>query len=495
MLVSDWVHVREIVVIPGVNRPPDIRGIGPDRLPLRDGADISAATPISAFQGRNHGDRTHLLDYQARRDRAQSDGRDQRADREGRTSDRRPEAHSHDPRAGRDLLCRSQGASVFRRVGGFHDFRPGCRAGSRRRKRRPQAPRRHGRNRSFQGRGWNDPQAARQIDRRKLGAWFRCPRDGGHRNRPVFLGQRNRRLIWTAAARREDCVVNWVLHILDPATIGALTAEFQSEMQQPAFWVAVGKIVWINVLLSGDNALVIALACRGLAPRQRFWGMILGAGVAVILRIIFTGIVATLMELPYLKLVGGLALVVIAAKLLVPEEEDEDGVESASHLWAAVQIVVVADIVMSLDNVIAVAAAANGSVPLLILGLVISIPLIVAGAALIMALLNRLPILVWAGAALLGWIAGDVIATDPAIHPMLQALFAGPIGVKLDGLLAMFGTAPRFANGGNGGELVCAVLGVIVVLVVGSIWRKRKLRQVEHTAASAGEAAQPIDRL
>jgi YjbE family integral membrane protein len=289
--------------------------------------------------------------------------------------------------------------------------------------------------------------------------------------------------------------VNWVLHILDPTTIGALVAEFQSEMQQPAFWVAVGKIVWINVLLSGDNALVIALACRGLEPRQRLWGMILGAGVAVILRIIFTGIVATLMELAYLKLVGGLALIVIAAKLLVPEKEDEEGIQSASHLWAAIQIVVVADIVMSLDNVIAVAAAANGSVPLLILGLAISIPLIVAGAALIMALLNRLPILVWAGAALLGWIAGDVIATDPAIHPKLQALFAGPIGVKLDALMASFGAAPHFANGGNGGEVVCAALGVIIVLVAGSIWRMRRLRDAKHGAPSAGEAAQPIDRL
>src|SRR5207237_4756187 len=199
-------------------------------------------------------------------------------------------------------------------------------------------------------------------------------------------------------------------------------------MQQPAFWLAVGKIIWINVLLSGDNALVIALACRGLQPQQRRWGMILGAGAAVLLRIIFTGIVASLMELPYLKLVGGLALIVIAAKLLVPEHEDEDGVESASHLWQAVQIVVVADIVMSLDNVIAVAAAANGSVPLLVLGLAISVPLIVAGAALIMALLNRLPVLVWAGAALLGWIAGDVIATDPAVQPALQRFFEGPLG-------------------------------------------------------------------
>jgi predicted tellurium resistance membrane protein TerC len=154
-------------------------------------------------------------------------------------------------------------------------------------------------------------------------------------------------------------------------------------------------------------------------------------------------------------------------------------------LWAAVQIVVVADIVMSLDNVIAVAAAANGSVPLLILGLAISIPLIVAGAALIMAVLNRLPILVWAGAALLGWIAGDVIATDPAVHPKLQALFAGPAGVKLDELLGSLGIGPHFASG-NGGEVVCAVLGVIIVLIAGSIWRRRKLQQVEQAASSAG---------
>ena len=285
--------------------------------------------------------------------------------------------------------------------------------------------------------------------------------------------------------------MNWVLQIFDPATIGALTAQFQDEIQQPAFWIAVGKIIWINVLLSGDNALVIALACRGLEPRHRLWGMVLGAGAAVILRIIFTGIVATLMEQPYLKLVGGLALILIAAKLLVPEQEEEDGVESAAHLWAAVQIVVVADIVMSLDNVIAVAAAANGSLLLLVLGLAISIPLIVAGAALIMALLNRLPILVWAGAALLGWIAGDVIATDPAIHSKLQGLFAGPIGVKLDALLALFGVAPRFGSVGSGAEMACAVLGVIVVLAAGSVWRRRRLRHAAPPAAV--EAVQPID--
>jgi len=279
--------------------------------------------------------------------------------------------------------------------------------------------------------------------------------------------------------------VNWLMQIFDPANIGAFVTQFQNEMTQPAFWVAVGKIIWINVLLSGDNALVIALACRGLAPRQRLWGMVFGAAAAVILRIIFTGIVATLMELPYLKLVGGLALIVIAAKLLVPEQEDEDSVQSASHLWAAVQIVVVADIVMSLDNVIAVAAAANGSVPLLILGLAISVPLIVAGAALIMALLEKMPILVWAGAALLGWIAGDVIATDPAVHPRLDALFAGPLGAGLDGVLNALGMAPHFANHGNGGELALAALGVIVVLVAGTIWRKRTLQKHAEESAKA----------
>src|SRR3954462_6812725 len=172
-------------------------------------------------------------------------------------------------------------------------------------------------------------------------------------------------------------------------------------MQQPTFWVALGKIMWINILLSGDNALVIAMACRGLPPKQRVWGMILGAGVAVGLRIVFTGIVATLMTLPFLKIVGGLALFYIAVKLLVPEDEDEGETEAVEHLWRAVRIVAVADIIMSLDNVIAIAAAAGGNMALMVLGLAISIPMIVAGAALIMALLDKFPILVWAGAALL----------------------------------------------------------------------------------------------
>jgi YjbE family integral membrane protein len=278
--------------------------------------------------------------------------------------------------------------------------------------------------------------------------------------------------------------VNWVLQIFDPATISTFFTQFEAEMAQPAFWVALGKIMWINILLSGDNALVIAMACRGLPPRQRLWGMILGAGVAVFLRIIFTGIVATLMALPYLKLVGGVALLVIAAKLLVPEPEDEEGMESASHLWGAVQVVAIADIVMSLDNVIAVAAAANGSVPLLVLGLAISVPLIVAGAALIMALLTKLPILVWAGAGLLGWVAGEVMATDPMVVPLLRSLSDGPLGVQLDRVFGPLGM--HFANGGHGAEVICGIIGIIIVLVAGSVWRKRaQQKHAEHAAKAA----------
>jgi predicted tellurium resistance membrane protein TerC len=176
---------------------------------------------------------------------------------------------------------------------------------------------------------------------------------------------------------------------------------------------------------------------------------------------------------------------------LVPEHEDDDDVDAAAHLWHAIQIVVVADIVMSLDNVIAVAAAANGSVPLLILGLAISVPLIVAGAALIMALLEKLPVLVWAGAALLGWIAGEVIATDPGVAPGLHALFDGPLGASLDAMLGALRIPPQFGHGGAGGEYFCAALGVLVVLVVGTIWRRRKLMAAalesseRHARASA----------
>src|SRR5476649_1438219 len=153
------------------------------------------------------------------------------------------------------------------------------------------------------------------------------------------------------------------------------------------------------------------------------------------------------MVLPYLKLIGGLALFVIAAKLLVPEDQGDD-VTAGTSLWHAIRIVVIADIVMSLDNVIAVAAAANGQFALLILGLAISIPMIVAGAALIMMVLDRLPILIWLGAMLLGWIAGEAIATDPAIHPLLQRL-GSQIAPNLGALPAVFGISSQSGPDGD----------------------------------------------
>jgi YjbE family integral membrane protein len=288
--------------------------------------------------------------------------------------------------------------------------------------------------------------------------------------------------------------VNWLSQVVDPANIGAFFMQIQTDMQTPVFWLAVGKIIWINVLLSGDNALVIAMACRGLRGRHRLWGMIIGAGIAVVLLIAFTSIVATLMALPYLKLVGGIALLVIAAKLLVPEDE-ADEIAAGTTLWHAIRIVVIADIIMSLDNVIAVAAAANGQFSLLILGLAISIPMIIAGAALIMLVLDRFPILVWLGATLLGWIAGDVIESDPAVQPLLHRLLDGTIVLNLDAKSAAFGVSPHFSLQGELVGYIASLLGAITVLVAGSIWRKRKLRQLEHLALpDAEELARPVDR-
>jgi len=288
--------------------------------------------------------------------------------------------------------------------------------------------------------------------------------------------------------------LNWLLQVVDPVNIGAFFAQIKTDMQTPAFWLAVGKIIWINVLLSGDNALVIAMACRGLHGRHRLWGMIIGAGIAVILLIAFTGVVATLMALPYLKLVGGIALIVIAAKLLVPEDENDE-IAAGTTLWHAIRIVVIADIIMSLDNVIAVAAAAGGQLPLLVLGLAISIPMIIAGAALIIMVLDRFPVLVWLGAVLLGWIAGDVIETDPAVQPVLHKLLDGTIALRIDAQSAIFGISPQLNLEGELDGYIASVLGAIIVVVAGSIWRKRKLKQLENLALpDAGAAIQPINR-
>jgi YjbE family integral membrane protein len=189
----------------------------------------------------------------------------------------------------------------------------------------------------------------------------------------------------------------------------------------PAFWSGLAQIILVNIVLSGDNALVIALACRNLEKRHQRPAILIGSAGAIILRIIFVLIVDQLLKIGYLKLIGGLLLLWIGVKLVQGEEEGGDGVKGAGSLWAAIRTIIIADAVMSLDNAIAIAAAAHGDVTLIILGLLISIPLIIFGATLIMLLLNRFPIIVIAGGALLGYIAGEVLATDPAYAEWLAA--------------------------------------------------------------------------
>jgi YjbE family integral membrane protein len=220
------------------------------------------------------------------------------------------------------------------------------------------------------------------------------------------------------------------------------------DMLHVPFWIGVVQIIGVNIILSGDNAVVIAMACLTLPPKQRLWGMVLGAGVAVLLRVIFTLVIAQAMTYPYLKLVGGALLFWVAVKLVSEDADGEGEMNSGETLWRAVRIVVIADIVMSLDNVIAIAASAETAAAkvdiahamaikstLIIFGLATSVPLIVAGAAILMALLERYRVLVWGGGALLGWIAGDVMAADSALNgwfsePVLHQLhiWGGPVG-------------------------------------------------------------------
>lgn len=190
----------------------------------------------------------------------------------------------------------------------------------------------------------------------------------------------------------------------------------------PAFWSGLTQIILVNIVLSGDNALVIALACRNLEKRHQKPAILAGSAGAILLRIVFVLIVDQLLQISFLKLAGGLLLLWIGIKLVQGEEEHGDGVKGAGSLWGAIRTIIIADAVMSLDNAIAIAAAAKGDTTLIILGLLISIPLIIFGATLIMALLQRFPIIVVAGGGLLGWIAGEVLATDPAYAQQLAAM-------------------------------------------------------------------------
>lgn len=187
------------------------------------------------------------------------------------------------------------------------------------------------------------------------------------------------------------------------------------------FWVGLGQIILINIVLSGDNAVVIALAARSLPPRQQKLAIFWGAGAAVVLRIILTVVAVELLRYPYLKILGAILLFWIAIKLLLPEDGDDGDIESSSNLMAAIKTILIADLVMSLDNVIAVAAAARGNDVLLVLGLAISIPLVVVGATVLMKLMERWPIIITIGAGLLGWVAGEMLVTDPVVKAWVDA--------------------------------------------------------------------------
>ncbi len=188
------------------------------------------------------------------------------------------------------------------------------------------------------------------------------------------------------------------------------------------FWVDVFKIIMIDLLLSGDNAVVIALACRNLPEAQRKKGIMFGVGGAIGLRIVLTFFAVGLLALPYLKLVGALLLLWIGVKLILPEEEHGEGnIKAETHLWGAVKTIIIADFVMSLDNVLGVAAAAKGSVFLLVFGLLISIPLIAWSSQLVLKLIDRFPFIIYAGGALLGYVAGEMLVGEASLKPLVEA--------------------------------------------------------------------------
>jgi YjbE family integral membrane protein len=197
--------------------------------------------------------------------------------------------------------------------------------------------------------------------------------------------------------------------------------EILNEMQTTVFWVGLWQIILVNIVLSGDNAVVIALAARSLPPHQQTKAVMWGAGAAVAMRIVLTIIAVELLKWPWLKLIGAVLLLWIAVKLLLPENGGGEDIDSSDNLWAAIKTILIADLVMSLDNVIAVAAAAKGSITLLVLGLAISIPLVIFGATMLMKLMDRYPIIITIGAALLGWVAGEMAATDPVVKAWVDA--------------------------------------------------------------------------
>ena len=232
-----------------------------------------------------------------------------------------------------------------------------------------------------------------------------------------------------------------------------------------AFWVGLAKIVGVNIVLSGDNAVVIALAARSLGPRQQKQAIFWGSGAAIVLRIVLTIFAVTLLGLPWLKLVGSVLLFWIGVKLLVPGDGDA-GIRGSDSLVGAIKTILIADLVMSLDNVIAVAAAAGGSLALLVIGLGISIPLVIFGSTLLLHLMERFPVIITIGGALIGNVSGEMLVTDPALVGWLQA-----IGVRY--------VEHRPTLGILNLDTVAGLIGAAAVVALG-IWLAKR-----HDAASA----------
>jgi YjbE family integral membrane protein len=237
------------------------------------------------------------------------------------------------------------------------------------------------------------------------------------------------------------------------------------QFMTPDFWVAVGQIIMIDIVLGGDNAVVIALACRKLPAKQRFQGIIWGTVGAIVLRVILIFFALQLLAIPYLKIVGALLLLWIGVKLLLPEEEGHEDIQASDKLWSAVKTVIVADFVMSLDNVIAIAGAAEGAggdhkMPLVIFGLLVSIPIIVWGSQLVIKLMDRYPFIIIAGGMLLGWIAGTMAVTDPGVAAWVPMQAAAKAGAKPEIVPAVYYAA--------------AIIGAVFVLAVGKWFASRQ---------------------
>ncbi len=241
----------------------------------------------------------------------------------------------------------------------------------------------------------------------------------------------------------------------------------------PAFWVAVGQIILIDILLGGDNAVVIALACRKLPPHLRIKGILWGTAGAIVLRVILIFFALTLLAVPYLKVVGAILLVWIGVKLLAPDEEGHGDIAASDKLFAAVKTIIIADLVMSVDNVIAIAGAAQGAgehqMVLVIFGLLVSIPIIVWGSQLVIKLMDRFPTIITAGGMLLGWIAGTMAVTDPAAIPYMPL-----VGKVVTGQLPEVVAGVRYGAG---------VAGALLVLGMGLLIKRRN-----EAKAAAGKA-------